>query len=78
MSLKLGDLRAERGALIDAMSAMTESRDFDPAKFAESEANLGSSKAISRRLSARRRGRHRWQSRRAPPLSAASATTAAR
>jgi HK97 family phage major capsid protein len=40
MSLKLGDLRAERGALIDAMSAMTESRDFDPAKFAESEANL--------------------------------------
>jgi HK97 family phage major capsid protein len=41
MSLKLGDLRAERGALIDSMTAMTESRDFDQAKFGELEVNLG-------------------------------------
>ena len=38
--LKLSDLRAARGAVIDEMTALTESRDFDPVKFKDLETKV--------------------------------------
>jgi HK97 family phage major capsid protein len=40
MTVKVHELKAERGAVIDQMVALTSSRDFDPAKHAELKASV--------------------------------------